>query len=123
MGTIELTLTQIKKFWFLAFRKKVKVGFSFTNIAMLICARNLKIDLDDFFDWAEKNQTLYFSEMLYAAYLAFCQSRYIKPQLTKKELLSGFSELDEDKQKEVLTVWRDSESFGVKKDKKKVKKK
>jgi hypothetical protein len=83
-------------------------------MAILIACRNLKIDLDEFFDWADKNRTLYFAEMLHSAYVVYCQERYIKPVFDKQQLLFAFGLLTEDKRKEVMTVWAQSESFGVK---------
>jgi len=122
MGRIELILTHFRKFWFLRFPAKIKVGFLFWNEAILFVAREMKIELKDFFEWAEKNQTLYFTEMLYASYLVWCKENYVKPKLSKRELVYSFSLLSESKQKEVLKVWQESESFGVKEEKKKVKK-
>lgn len=114
MGTIKLTLTHLRKFWFLRIPRKIKTGFTFSNMAILIACRNLKIDLDEFFDWADKNRTLYFAEMLHSAYVVYCQERYIKPVFDKQQLLFAFGLLTEDKRKEVMTVWAQSESFGVK---------
>jgi hypothetical protein len=82
----------------------------------------MKIELKDFFSWAEKNQTLYFTEMLYASYLVWCKENFVKPKLSKRELVYSFSTLPESKQKELMKVWQESESFGVKEEKKKVKK-
>jgi len=123
MGTIELTLTRFIKFWFLRFKSKTKVGFCFWNEAILFTARRLNIELDSFFDWAKKNQTLYFSEMLYSAYEVWCKENYQKPLFNKSELLISFSLLPEKKQKKIMKVWQESESFGVKESKKKVAKK
>lgn len=123
MGTIELILTHFRKFWFLRFKSKIKVGFCFWNDAILLTCRNMKIELKDFFQWAEKNQTLYFSEMLYAAYLIWCKENYHRPSLSKQDLLYSFSIAKIEDQKAVMQTWRDSESFGVKEDKKKVIKK
>jgi hypothetical protein len=122
MGEIELYLTHFRKFWFLRFPVKIKVGFLFWNEAILFVAREMKIELKDFFEWAEKNQTLYFTEMLYASYLVWCKENFVKPKLSKRELVYSFSTLPESKQKELMKVWSESESFGVKEEKKKVKK-
>lgn len=121
MGRIELILTHFRKFWFLRFPVKIKVGFLFWNEAILYAAREMKIELKDFFEWAQKNQTLYFTEMLYASYLVWCKENFIKPKLNKKELIYSFSLLPESKQKELMKTWSESESFGVKEEKKKVK--
>lgn len=122
MGEYELKLTRLKKFWFIRIPVKIRVGFLFWNEAIIICSRDLKIELKDFFDWAEKNNTLYFTQMLFAAYILWCKENYKKPALSKHELIYAFTTLPEDKQKELMMVWKDSESFGVKQEKKKVKK-
>jgi hypothetical protein len=122
MGRIELILTHFRKFWFIRIPVKIKVGFLFWNEAILLVAREMKIELKDFFSWAEKNQTLYFTEMLYASYLVWCKENFVKPKLSKRELVYSFSTLPESKQKELMKVWSESESFGVKEEKKKVKK-
>ena len=73
MNSIELKLTHNKKVWFFYLPKKITVGFSFINQAILIACDNAGIEVDKFFEWAKKNQTLYFSEMIYATYIAYCQ--------------------------------------------------
>lgn len=120
-GKIEIKLPYFKRFLFLRFKAKIKAGFLFWNEAILITCRNVGIDMKDFFTWAEKNQTLYFSEQLYGAYLLWCRENYTKPKLTKQDLLWGFSNADEADQKKVMETWKESESFGVRDDKKKVK--
>jgi hypothetical protein len=114
MGTIELQLTQFRRFGFVHYKRKLKVGFCFWNEAILQTSRRVKIKLDDFFKWAETNQTIYFSEMLYSAYVVWCKEKYQVPELDKKQLLRGFADLSESEQKEILNVWQESESFGVK---------
>lgn len=119
MGTIELTLTRLKKFLFFRYIKKEKIGFIFSNRAMLQAAESVNIELDKFFDWAEQNRTLYFAEMLYSAYLVWCQESYLKPVFGKSELIYAFGNVSDEKRKDVLKTWADSESFGVKKKKEK----
>lgn len=120
MGKIELTLTQYQKVFFVFHRaKKIKAGFHFCNRAMLIAAENTKIELDKFLEWAQKNQTLYFTEMLYAAYVVYCQDRYQSPEFDKSGLILSFGLLPDEKQKQVLKTWAYSEGFGVKSPKKK----
>lgn len=119
MGTIELQLTQFKKVLFLVLPKKRNVGFMFVNKAMLVAAENAKIELNKFFEWADKNRTLYFAEMLYAAYVVWCQSKYNKPVFSKSELIYSFGLLSDAEREKVLKVWSQSETFGVRKNKKK----
>lgn len=121
MGKIELKLTRFKKFLFFRIAKKEKVGFHFINRAMLIASENLNIDIDDFFDWADKNRTLYFAELMYSAYLTWCQDNYKEPVFNKQSLLFSFGLLEESDKKKIFETWSRSESFGVKKSKKKVK--
>lgn len=123
MGLIELTLYKVIKFWFIQYTKKNKTGFLFTNKSFLILSENMKLSLDDLFDWSEKNQTLYFIEMLYASYLNYCQSVYRKPDFNKQELSLAFAILPEDEKNKVFTTWGNAENFGLEKSKKKVMKK
>lgn len=123
MGLIELTLYKVIKFWFIQYKKKNKTGFLFTNKSFLILSENMKLSLDDLFDWSEKNQTLYFIEMLYASYLNYCQSVYRKPDFNKQELSLAFAILPEDEKNKVFTTWGNAENFGLEKSKKKVMKK
>lgn len=119
MGEIELILSKVCKFWFFQYTKKVRTGFLFTNKAFLILSENIKLSLDDLFDWSEKNQTLYFLEMLYAAYLNYCQTKYQRPALNKQELSLAFAILPEEKRKNIIAVWGNAENFGLEKSKKK----
>jgi len=121
MGTIEIKLQYYRNLLFFRIKSKLTVGFHFWNEAILIACRNAGIETKDFFSWAEKNQTIYFTEQLFAAYLLWCRENYKRPKLTKQELIYGFSNAPEKLQKQVVRVWRDSENFGVKQDKKKAK--
>ena len=119
MGLIEVQLIRLKKFLFFRFPKKEKTGFHFCNKAILIVAENAKIELDEFFNWADANRTLYFAEMLFAAYLVYCQENYQRPKFTKGELIYSFGLLNDEQRQKVIKAWANSERFAVKEGKKK----
>lgn len=123
MGKIEIILSKVKKVWFIQYTRKVRTGFLFTNKAFLILSENTGKTLDELFDWSEKNQTLYFLEMLYAAYLNYCQSNYKMPELNKQELSLSFAILPENDKKKIIETWANAENFGLEQSKKKQMKK
>ena len=98
----------------LSFYRDRQAGFAFTNQATLILAQNVGIELQEVPKWAKENQTLYFIESLFAAYIAYCQENYKKPVFDKKRLSEGFTHLSEEDQKKIVRVWNEALTTGAK---------
>lgn len=114
IGRITLNIPLACNFSGLTYYRKRQAGFSFTNHATLILSQNVGIDLSELPEWAKKNQTIYFAEMLYAAYLAWSQENYKKPIFSKQKISEGFTKLSETEQKSIISVWNDSLTLGAK---------
>ena len=114
IGRIKIQVPFLFSFAGLTWFKFRQAGFSFTNKATLILAENIGKKIDEVPKWVDENRTLYFSEMLYAAYLAYCQENYTKPVFSKEKLIQGYLRLDESEQKRIVGAWNESVTFGAK---------
>lgn len=114
IGRITLYIPFPCNFSGLTWYRKRQAGFSFTNHATLILSQNIGVDISELPEWAKKNQTLYFAEMLFAAYLAWSQENYKKPIFTKQKISEGFTKLSEYDQKSIIKAWNESLTMGAK---------
>jgi hypothetical protein len=114
IGRIVINVPFAYTFAGLSYYRNRQAGFSFSNHATLILSQNIGIDLADLPKWAKENHTLYAAEMMYSAYLAYCQENYKKPVFSKKKLSEGINRLSEDDLKRIISTWNDSAKIGVK---------
>ena len=114
IGRIKINIPFAYSFAGLSYYRNRQAGFSFSNATTLILAQNIGIELSELAKWAKENQTLYFLEMLWAAYVSHCQETYTKPVFTKKKLAEGINKLPEGELKRIVAVWNDSMKIGAK---------
>ena len=114
IGRIVINVPFAYTFAGLSYYRNRQAGFSFSNHATLILSQNIGIDLADLPKWAKENQTMYAAEMMYSAYLAYCQENYQKPVFSKKKLSEGISRMSDEDLKRIITAWNDSVSIGAK---------
>lgn len=114
IGRITIQIPFLFSFAGLTWFKSRQAGFSFNNRATLILSENVNRTIDQLPKWIEENRTLYFSEMLYAAYLSHCQETYTKPKFSREKLTQGYLRLSEEDQKRIIKAWNEANSTGAK---------
>lgn len=114
IGRIVIKVPFAYSFAGLTLYRNRQAGFSFTNHATLILAKNVGIEMSELPKWAKENQTMYAAEMMYAAYLADCMERFEKPKFTRKKLSEGINKLSDEDLKRIISAWNDSVSIGAK---------
>lgn len=91
-----------------------EIGFSFTNMAMYLFhdANGFKTS-KDYQDWiATRNETILVNEMLYYAYVAYCQLNRKKVKFTKEQIQKGILLSSMEVQAKIMKCWSESETFG-----------
>ncbi len=114
-GTIEVRLPYPVKFWGVHYFKDRDIGFSFDQMAMLRMLKNNGIDMPGYAEWRKKtNANIVISETMFAAAESYCMDRFLKPNFTKKGLLSAFNECSEETKELIVQCWKDAEELGYK---------
>ena len=109
-----------KFLWFTIMLHK-RVGFTFTNLAIFLFRESNKIENSDQYKaWIKENgQPAFINEMLYSAAKAWCLNNRKKENFTKVGLLTGVALSSKEVQEEIMQRWKNSETFGLPKAKKK----
>ena len=95
---------------------KREIGFMFTNLALYFFTQNNNLKTSSDLDKFAKNEGdgRLTTEMIHAAATAYCSFYRKKVNFEKGKLYLALTSGTEQQQKDLFTVWGDSQTFGAK---------
>lgn len=117
----EIVIPYPKRFGFISINSRRKVNMSFDNLALFVFREDNEIESgEDLKKWQSRNGEYdLMIEMLWSA----CKSWHLHNQkqfkFEKRKFALGIAQADAEQLKEVMKIWKRSQSFGVDKIKKK----
>lgn len=100
---------------------KREIGFLFTNLSIYLFREDNEIATsEDWNTWTKKHgEAKLFNEMIFHAAVAFCMQHELKRNFTKENLSIALSAAPDTDKEKIVKCWKQSQSFGLKDEKKK----